>query len=187
MRMRAFIAKYRYGARHAAQKRDAPVNENCHRRHRPGVAQCQPRPLPQLIGVAGAGGVIADGIGKAPAALLRIETPAGLKNRLDKLAPQIDCNPGAGNSGVGQGGEGEQRTLTTIRATTMMRRFPRLAEIPNDSMNDLYRNGRRSVRIGGAVQEPNWRPATGCRCCRLRQARRAAGRPGQARAWCLRL
>ena len=81
MRIRAFIAKIQYGAANAAQKRYTPVNENCDR----GISEelhnaCHDNRR-KLISVAGTGGIIADGIGEAPAALICIKTPAGIKNR----------------------------------------------------------------------------------------------------------
>ena len=91
--------------RNATHEGDAPINHECddgkgHELQDSG--HCHRR---ELIGIAGAGGVIADGIGKAPAALIGIETPAGVEYGLDEPAPQIDGDAGPGDSGIGKGTE----------------------------------------------------------------------------------
>ncbi len=186
MRISVFIAEIQNSARHAAQKRYAPVNENGHSGIGHELHNARHDNCGKLIGIAGARGVIADGIGEAPAALLRIETPARVKYRLDELAPQIYRDPGAGNSGVGQGGESNHR-FKNQQGNDDDEQVSQACRNPKRFNEDSYRRAgagrirwrccpRTALAAGNRVPMP-----------RLRQARPAEGRQAQARAWCLRL
>ena len=93
----------------AADDGDAPVNQEGDHRKGHELQDSGHHHGGELIGIAGAGCVIADGIGKTPATFLGIEAPACIEDGLDEPAPQIDGDAGPGDSGIGKGAEHDNR------------------------------------------------------------------------------